>query len=108
MRVSEEGRMTAIRKRPPRRRRDEVGADFLHLDEIELYLHRWMVRGEWYPLREIYRLIESRATLTHGDWEPDAPGSNSPRWQRNVRNWLQGRKATGDVEWRDRAEYRLP
>jgi len=81
--------------------------DFLHLDEIESCLYSSMDRGTWYGLDELYALVEKHAALTDADWLPAAPGSASPRWKRNVRNWLQSRKASGAIEWRDRAEYRV-
>lgn len=52
-------------------------------------------------------MVESSATLTSTDLEPDAPNSNSPRRQRNVRNVLQRRKRVGDLEWDGRANYLL-
>ncbi|HEX5585025.1 hypothetical protein [Gaiella sp.] len=82
-------------------------ADFLHLDQIEVCLFRYMDRGRWYGITELYELVERHAVLTDADWLPAAPRSASPRWKRNVRNWLQSRKTSGAIEWRNRAEYRV-
>lgn len=82
--------------------------DFLHADEIWSILADRMQPGSWHELPELYAMVESRATLTPADLEPDAPRSNSPRWQRNVRNVLQRRKAVGDLTWDGRANYSLP
>ncbi len=80
--------------------------DFLHLGEIEACLTQHMIRGHWYSLSELYDIVEKNVTLTDADWGRAALGSDSPRWKRNVRNWLQSRKASRDIEWAgDRAEY---
>ena len=81
--------------------------DFLRADEIWTILTRGMRRGRWHELTDLYALVESTARLTAADLEPDAPNSNAPRWQRNVRNVLQRRKTVGDLEWDGRARYRL-
>lgn len=81
--------------------------DFLHADEIDSILQGSMRRDRWYTLGEIYGFVEQSATLTPADWLPAAASTSAPRWQRNVRNWLQSRKKSGDVEWRRPAEYRL-
>lgn len=81
--------------------------EFLRADEIWSILTRGMRRGRWHDLAELYEMVESKATLTSADLEPDAPNSNSPRWQRNVRNVLQRRKTVGDLDWDGRAKYRL-
>src|SRR5690606_624484 len=59
------------------------------------------------PLGTIYEVIERYATLDAEDLQPDAPGSNSPRWKRNVRNVLQQRKEQGDILWDGHGHYRL-
>lgn len=82
-------------------------SDYLRADEIWSILVRAMRSGRWHELHELYAMVESNATLTTADMEPDAPNSLSPRWQRNVRNVLQRRKTTGDVEWDGRANYRI-
>jgi hypothetical protein len=63
-------------------------------------------------MTEIYRLVETHASLTASDWEPQAAGSKGTRWKRNVRNVLQKRKSEvgggGMFEWdRARRTYRL-
>jgi hypothetical protein len=80
---------------------------FLRADDVWSILVRRMRKARWYDLQELYDLVSANATITDADLEPDAPGSNSPRWQRNVRNVLQRRKAVGDIEWDGRARYRL-
>lgn len=81
--------------------------EFLRADEIWSILTRRMRRGRWHELADLYAMVEAGATLTPSDLEPDAPNSNSPRWQRNVRNVLQRRKTVGELDWDGRAKYRL-
>lgn len=88
-------------------RRAMTGGNFLRADEIWAILVRRMVPMRWYDLREIYALVATDARISDADLEPDAPGSNSPRWQRNIRNVLQRRKSGGEVAWDGRARYRL-
>lgn len=80
----------------------------LRADEIWSILTRSMQPGTWYDLQQMYSLVSHRAALTDADLEPDAPGSESPRWERNVRNVLQRRKSSGLLDWDGRARYRLP
>lgn len=58
-------------------------------------------------MEEIYRIVEQNSCLDDEDWEPQAPGSDIPKWKRNVRNVLQYRKKTGEIEWDGEAKYRL-
>src|SRR5689334_23493628 len=59
-------------------------------------------------LQEVYELIGPIVQLDREDFESDAPGSVGLRWHRNVRNVLQTRKQTGDVQWDpSTASYRL-
>jgi len=76
-------------------------------EEIWSVLVSRMKRGTWYKLSELYDLVESHLTLVPGDFDSDAPGSAAPRWQRNVRNVLQRRKANGYLDWRPPWKYRL-
>jgi hypothetical protein len=66
-----------------------------------------MPRGRWVSLQEIYQLVSESVALTPEDHASEAEGASQERWQRNVRNVLQGRKATGDVLWDRAAEYML-
>ncbi len=90
-----------------KRRDSATDSEFLRADDIWSVLVRRMRNARWYELQEIYNLVSTTATLSGADLEPEAPGSNSPRWQRNVRNVLQRRKTTGDIGWDGRARYRL-
>jgi putative restriction endonuclease len=65
-------------------------------------------RGTWVPLQSIYELVREAVTLTPEDHEPEVEGSAQERWQRNVRNVLQRRKADGEVLWDQEAHYMLP
>jgi len=58
-------------------------------------------------LEDIYRLIERNLKLDDEDYEPQSPHSDFPKWKRNVRNVLQYRKKTGDIEWDGSGKYRL-
>lgn len=80
---------------------------FLRSGEIWSIMTTRMRRDRWYDLQTIYGLVSEKAQLTERDLEPDAPGSNSPRWQRNVRNVLQRRKTAGDLDWDGGGRYRL-
>ncbi len=42
------------------------------------------------------------------DMEAARRGASPPRWKRNVRNVLQYRRQTGEVEWDGDASYRFP
>ena len=88
-------------------RRAMSAGNFLRADQIWAILVRRMVPMRWYDLREIYALVATDTEISDEDLEPDAPGSNSPRWQRNIRNVLQRRKSGGEVAWDGRARYRL-
>lgn len=59
------------------------------------------------PLNEMYELVEHQGNLDNEDFEPQSPTSDMPKWKRNVRNVLQYRKRTGDIEWNHDAGYRL-
>jgi len=66
-----------------------------------------MPRGQWVRLADLYSLVEQYRQLDDEDWDVDAPGSSSPRWQRNVRNVLQRRKVCGDIDWAGGGLYHL-
>ncbi|HQO78113.1 MAG TPA: hypothetical protein PLG17_06335 [Thermodesulfobacteriota bacterium] len=79
----------------------------IHSKEIWEIMKSNMTPGKWYELSEIYRMIGRKAKLDDEDYEPQAPSSDIPKWKRNVRNVLQTRKKTGDIEWDGQAKYRL-
>ena len=64
-------------------------------------------KGQWVRLEEIYKLVESNLSLDQEDFEGEAPSSMVPKWKRNVRNVLQYRKKTGEIEWDGEAHYRI-
>jgi len=64
-----------------------------------------MVPGVSYDLQEIYRLVAYRLTLSASDQGFD--GVSQTRWERNVRNLLQGRLATGEVVRTARGQYQI-
>lgn len=79
----------------------------IHLQEIWDILRTKERKSDWVSLEDIYQTIERHGALDEADWEPQAPGSDIPKWKRNVRNVLQYRKKTGDVEWDGNATYRF-
>lgn len=64
-------------------------------------------RDSWLPLQDLYAIVQSNLSLQPDDFDPDAPGSDFPRWQRNVRNVLQHRKEAGILR-SGKAEYYIP
>ena len=66
-----------------------------------------MSRGSWVLLEEIYQLIENNWNLDAEDFEWQSPTSDIPKWKRNVRNVLQHRKDTGEIQWDGVARYLL-
>jgi hypothetical protein len=79
----------------------------LHLPEIWHIIRMNLSLEKWTSLEEIYLIVERNTNLDDEDWEPQAPGSDIPKWKRNVRNVLQYRKKTGEIEWDGEAKYRL-
>ena len=80
----------------------------IRLPEIWAIILDRMPRGQWVALSEIYRLVERYGDLEKEDFEPQSPTSDIPKWKRNVRNVLQYRKGTGEIQWDGQARYRLP
>lgn len=78
-----------------------------HLPEIWDCIRAHLPRRRWVPLEDIYALVQARLHLDREDQEPQAPTSPIPKWKRNVRNVLQYRKGTGDIEWDRQGNYRL-
>lgn len=79
----------------------------LHQPKIWDIIRRHMPRGQWVSLSRIYRLVEDNAQLDSEDFQPQSPTSDIPKWKRNVRNVLQYRKGTDEIEWDGDAHYRL-
>lgn len=77
------------------------------LPEIWMCLRQKMAKGVWTSLETIYDLVQNNLSLDAEDFEPQAPSSDIPKWKRNVRNVLQYRKKTGDIEWDGSAQYRI-
>ncbi len=70
-----------------------------HLPEIWNCIINNLPRGQWVVLDDIYRLIENNIDLDQEDYEWQSPVSDIPKWKRNVRNVLQYRKGTGEIQW---------
>jgi len=64
-------------------------------------------KGQWIALEDIYDLIEKNVVLDEEDYEWQSPSSDIPKWKRNVRNVLQYRKGTREIEWDGHGDYRL-
>ncbi len=80
----------------------------IHLPEIWNIIQTHIPRGKWISLSEIYLIVMRHGNLDAEDLEPQAPSSNLPKWKRNVRNVLQHRKRTGEIQWDGSANYLLP
>lgn len=77
------------------------------LPEIWVCLNENMIKGAWTSLETIYEIVQDNLSLDTEDFQPQSPSSDIPKWKRNVRNVLQYRKKTGDVEWDERGHYRI-
>lgn len=75
--------------------------------EIWECLKSQMTRNQWTELQDIYKIVKSNLALDHEDFEAQSPTSDIPKWMRNVRNVLQYRKKSGDIEWDGSKKYRL-
>lgn len=62
---------------------------------------------QWIPLQEVYGIVKKHHVLDDEDYYPQSPKSNNPKWERNVRNVLQYRRKTGEIEWDYNGKYRL-
>jgi hypothetical protein len=78
-----------------------------HLPEIWTCIRSKLARGKWTSLDDIYVLVYSSVTLDREDHLPQSPSSDIPKWKRNVRNVLQYRKGTGEIEWDGNANYKI-
>lgn len=77
------------------------------LPEIWSCIKQSLPKGQWVNLERIYEVVEIYLNLDSEDFEPQSPSSDIPKWKRNVRNVLQYRKRTGDIEWDSNANYRI-
>lgn len=78
-----------------------------HLPEIWSCIKLQIPKGSWIPIEDIYNSMQKNLTLDAEDFMPQSPISNIPKWKRNVRNVLQYRKNTGELEWDGAAKYRI-
>jgi len=74
------------------------------LPEIRDAIEKSMKRSRVYSLSEIYDMVNIQCNLDKEDFDPQAPGSNQPKWKRNVRNGLQKMKDK-NVDWRGGGLY---
>ena len=77
------------------------------LPEIWECLKRNMRKDLWTSLETIYEIVQNNLSLEAEDYQPQSPSSDIPKWKRNVRNVLQYRKKTGEIEWDGNAHYRI-
>jgi hypothetical protein len=77
------------------------------LPEIWACIVRNLPKRRWVVLSDIYSLIERNLSLDKEDYEWQSPSSDIPKWKRNVRNVLQYRKRTREIEWDEHGSYRL-
>ncbi len=80
----------------------------IRLPEIWDIIRTHMPRRQWILLNDIYTMVERHRNLDDGDFEPQSPRSAIPKWKRNVRNVLQYRKRTGEIQWDGNTRYMLP
>jgi len=59
-------------------------------------------RKQWVPSEAIYAIVEEHGKLDDQDREPQAPGSNTPRWKTLVRSVLTNRVKKGRIRSRKR------
>lgn len=78
-----------------------------HQSAMWLCIFHKMPRKQWVSLDAIYHLIEHNLKFDDEDYQSQSPSSDLPKWKRNVRNVLQYRKKTGDIEWDGHGKYRL-
>ena len=78
-----------------------------HLPEIWDFIVGNLPKKRWVVLDDIYTLIERNLNLDTEDHEWQSPSSEIPKWKRNVRNVLQYRKSTGEIEWDGHGSYKL-
>jgi len=79
----------------------------IHHSEIWDIIVTHMPRGRWVSLQKVYDLVERDGSLDTEDFSPQSPTSDIPKWKRNVRNVLQYRKGTSEIQWDGHGKYRL-
>ena len=79
----------------------------IRLPEIWDIILNHMPRDRWVSLEKIYELIEHHTVLDEDDFNPQSPDSDIPKWKRNVRNVLQYRKTSGEIDWNRKGSYLL-
>lgn len=79
----------------------------IKLSEIWNIIKWHMPRNEWLSLQEVYDLISRHTQFDDEDYAAQSPSSDLPKWKRNVRNVLQYRKKTGEIEWDGDNHYRI-
>jgi hypothetical protein len=77
------------------------------LSEIWDCLRHKLPKGKWVQIEEIYSIVEAGVLLDNEDYEWQSPSSDIPKWKRNVRNVLQYRKRTGEIEWDGYGGYKM-
>ena len=80
----------------------------IHLPKIWEIIQENMPRRTWTHIHKIYDLVEKHAALDDDDFYPQSPTSDIPKWKRNVRNVLQYRKGTNELQWNEDEYYLLP
>lgn len=66
-------------------------------------------KDQWVLIQTIYDTVESNISqFADDDFAPEAPGSEHPKWKRNVRNELQRLKERGDILWKAKGSYLFP
>lgn len=78
-----------------------------HLPEIWSCIKKNLSKGHWTGIETIYKFVQNNLSLDTEDFQPQSPSSDIPKWKRNVRNVLQYRKKTGEIEWDGNANYRF-
>lgn len=51
------------------------------------------------PVSIVHDQVEQNFNIDNQDLEPEALNSNIAKWKRNVRNVLQHREKTGEIDW---------
>jgi hypothetical protein len=79
-----------------------------HAGQFWDMIRRTLRRGHPISLLSIYEAVEMGIALDAEDQLPEAPHSHAPKWKRNVRNVLQRKRGTAEVEWLGNSQYQLP
>jgi len=70
-----------------------------YLSEIWECIKKKISKSHWTNIETIYDFVQNSLTPDTEDVQPQSPSSDIPKWKRNVRNVLQYRKKTGEIEW---------